>query len=120
MTSSRVVAAVVDVRDAEALAAFWAESVGASSIRRWSDDRDTRFVEVAGKPTLLFQQSLDPAGGAALHLDVAPPAGDGQAEEVAQPVVVGARLLVDNRDRPWVVSADRKGNRFCLPPPRGS
>lgn len=117
--ASRVTAVVIETREPEELAAFWAEVVGATSVSRWSDARGTRFVEVEAEPVLLFQESSDPVDRGALHIDVAPPAGTSQIDEVARLNAIGARVVADDADLPWVVLADLDGNRFCVLQPRG-
>jgi len=54
-----------------------------------------------------------------LHLDVAPPAGGDQAEEVERLLSLGARHIdIGQRDVPWVVLADPDDNEFCVLTPR--
>ena len=52
-----------------------------------------------------------------LHLDLAPAAGD-QRAEVERLVMLGAKVLDDPPDDPWIVLADPEGNEFCVLPPR--
>lgn len=117
---SRMVAVVVNCRDAEALAAFWAGVLGARGIGRWDDPRGTRYVQLDDTvPVLLFQPVPDPpSGNNRLHLDVAAP--QPQADEVARLVGLGAAVVDDAPDLPWVVLADPEGNEFCVLPSRGT
>ena len=118
--TSHVVAVAVDATDAESLAGFWREVLG-GTVDGWSDAHGLRYVELTvpgGGPTVLFQPVAEPRRGKnRLHLDIAPSAG-GQAEEVARVVGLGATVLTDEPDLPWVVLADPEGNEFCILPPR--
>ncbi|MBW0102282.1 VOC family protein [Pseudonocardia sp. KRD291] len=118
--TSRVLAVAVDALDAESLAAFWRSVLG-GTVDRWSDARGVRYVELAvpgGGPSVLFQSVSEPRPGKnRVHLDVAPKTGE-QADEVARVVALGATVLGDEPDLPWVVLADPEGNEFCILPPR--
>ncbi|MGW5743849.1 VOC family protein [Amycolatopsis sp. NPDC003861] len=52
-----------------------------------------------------------------LHLDLAPVEGD-QRAEVERLVMLGAKVLDDPPDDPWIVLADPEGNEFCVLPAR--
>ncbi|SEC95638.1 hypothetical protein SAMN04489727_5748 [Amycolatopsis tolypomycina] len=52
-----------------------------------------------------------------LHLDLAPVEQD-QRAEVERLVMLGAKVLDDPADDPWIVLADPEGNEFCVLPPR--
>lgn len=115
------VAAVVDARDPDALAAFWGRALGGTVGDVWTDARGTRFVQLdlaPGRPCLLFQTAPDPAGSGAVHLDVAPGPGGDQRAEVERLCADGATVVSDDADLPWAVLADPEGNRFCVLPPR--
>lgn len=118
--TSRVLAVAVDATDAESLAGFWSGVLG-GTVDRWSDARGTGYVQLAvpdGGPSVLFQPVAErPAGKNRVHLDIAPTTG-GQADEVDRVVALGATVLGDEPDLPWVVIADPEGNEFCILPPR--
>jgi catechol 2,3-dioxygenase-like lactoylglutathione lyase family enzyme len=123
MMAARMIAVVVNCRDAEALAGFWAAVLGReAAVRRWDDAYGRTYVERDGageEPVLLFQpvEETGPAGNR-LHLDVAPPSGIAQQAEVARLVGLGAAVIGDDPALPWVVMADPEGNEFCVLPPR--
>jgi hypothetical protein len=121
--TSRVIAVAVDCHDPYRLAAFWARALGRARPRPWRDPRGTEYVQldpVDGDPcTVLFQPVPEPrAGKNRLHLDIAPPAGLDQADEVARLVGLGATVLAVEGDLPWVTLADPEGNEFCVLPSR--
>ncbi|MEJ2864050.1 VOC family protein [Actinomycetospora flava] len=116
---ARLAAVALDAREPEALAWFWCAALGSSVVRRWDDAHGTSYVEVGlvGEVVLLLQHVADrKAGKNRLHLDVAAP-GDQQAE-VERLVGLGARVIDEAPDHPWVVLADPEGNEFCVLPPR--
>ena len=114
--TSRVLAVAVDATDAESLAGFWRNVLG-GTIDRWSDARGLPYVELfvpGGRPSVLFQPVTERrAGKNRVHLDIAPETGE-QADEVARVVALGATVLGDEPDLPWVVLADPEGNEFCI------
>ena len=117
--ASRIVAVVIDCRDAASLAAFWCAALGYQVVRRWRDARGREYVEAAadGRPTLLFHPvSQDKTGKNRLHLDLRPTDGN-QDAEVRRLVELGARVVSSEQDLPWVVLADPEGNEFCVLPP---
>jgi catechol 2,3-dioxygenase-like lactoylglutathione lyase family enzyme len=119
MSSSRPIAVAVDARDPEALAAFWCAVLDTSVVERWTDPHGTAYVDIGlvGDVVLLFQAVADPTPGKnRVHLDVAA-TGD-QHEEVERLVGLGARVLDEAPDNPWIVLADPEGNEFCVLPPR--
>ena len=121
MTSphARPIAVAVDARDPEALAAFWCAVLGSSVVKRWTDSHGTAYVEIglAGDVVLLFQAVAEPTEGKnRVHLDVA--AASDQPAEVDRLVGLGARVLDEAPDHPWIVLADPEGNEFCVLPPR--
>jgi catechol 2,3-dioxygenase-like lactoylglutathione lyase family enzyme len=121
MTSphARPIAVAVDARDPEALAAFWCGVLGASVVQRWTDAHGTAYVGIGlvGDVVLLFQAVSEPTEGKnRLHLDLA--ATTDQRGEVARLVGLGARVLDEAPDHPWIVLTDPEGNEFCVLPPR--
>jgi catechol 2,3-dioxygenase-like lactoylglutathione lyase family enzyme len=113
------VAVAVDARDPEALASFWSAALGAEIGERWTDAHGTPYVEVAlvGETVLLFQAVATPTEGKnRVHLDLRAPAGGDQRAECDRLVALGASVLDEAPDHPWIVLADPEGNEFCLLP----
>lgn len=68
-----------------------------------------------GRPVLLFQRvPEEKAGTNRVHVDVVEPAGDAAAEEVTRLVALGATVVEQAQDQPWVVIADPEHNEFCV------
>ncbi|AIJ27029.1 MULTISPECIES: VOC family protein [Amycolatopsis methanolica group] len=117
---SRILAVAVDCHDAEALARFWSRALGYQEVRRWRDDKGVEYVDIGSddQEMVVFQPvGEDKVVKNRLHLDLVPEGGS-QADEVARLVELGARVLSDDDDLPWVVLADPEGNEFCVLPPR--
>jgi catechol 2,3-dioxygenase-like lactoylglutathione lyase family enzyme len=115
---SRVIAVTIDCRDAERCAAFWAAALGERITHRWKDADGVEYVEVgpADGPLLVFQPVPEAKSVKnRVHLDLAPASGS-QADEVARLVGLGATVLADPPEHPWVVLADPEGNEFCVLP----
>src|SRR5262245_38102085 len=115
---SRIVATVLDCRDAEALAAFWCAALDMTVLRRWQDANGVEYVEVGadGAAVLLFQPvSERKTAKNGVHLDIR--AVGSQYDEVARLVALGARVVADEPAHPWVVLQDPQGNEFCVLPP---
>ena len=110
---------VVDCRDPEALAAFWAAVLDYEVLGR-EDDGGVEIGPEAGfggaAPTLVFGPVADPTPGKLrLHIDVNPTDRD-QDEELERLLALGAtRADVGHTgDEGWHVLADPEGNEFCL------
>ena len=110
---------VVDSRDTESLAAFWAAVLDYRVLGR-EEDGSVEIGPEAGfggaAPTLVFGRVADPTPGKVrLHIDVNPTDRDQDAELErlltlgAVPADVGQR-----GDEGWHVLADPEGNEFCL------
>jgi Glyoxalase-like domain len=109
---------VIDSRDPEALAAFWAAVLDYVVL-----SREEGVVEIGppsgfggAVPTLAFAPVADPTPGKVrLHIDLNPTDRDQDAELQrllglgAVPAEVGQR-----GDEGWHVLADPEGNQFCL------
>jgi catechol 2,3-dioxygenase-like lactoylglutathione lyase family enzyme len=124
---SRLTEIVVDCRDPEAQAAFWAAALGYHVVRRedgqveigpWvrePPDLAEQVRRAPGVPTLVFVAV--PEGKTVknrLHLDLRPVDGS-HAEEVERLVALGARRAdIGQGEVPWVVLADPEGNEFCV------
>jgi catechol 2,3-dioxygenase-like lactoylglutathione lyase family enzyme len=117
---------VVDSRDPEALAAFWAEVLGYEVLGR-EEDGAVEIGPGAGfggpAPTLVFAPVAEPTPGKVrLHVDVSPTDRDQDAElerllELgATRADVGQRVGGEGTDEgvSWHVLADPEGNEFCL------
>jgi catechol 2,3-dioxygenase-like lactoylglutathione lyase family enzyme len=110
---------VVDSRDPEALAAFWAAVLDYRVLGREEDGAveigpESGFGGAA--PTLVFALVPDPTPGKVrLHIDVNPTDRDQDAELErllglgATPADVGQTAEMN-----WHVLADPEGNEFCL------
>jgi catechol 2,3-dioxygenase-like lactoylglutathione lyase family enzyme len=110
---------VVDCRDPETLAAFWAAVLDYRVLDRESDGS----IEIGpaegfggAAPTLIFGPVADPTPGKLrVHLDVNPTDRDQDAELQrlldlgAVPADVG-----QTGEEDWHVLADPEGNEFCL------
>ena len=109
---------VVDARDPEALAAWWAEVLGYRLLGREEGAVEIGPAEGFGgaAPTLIFGPVADPTPGRRrLHIDLNPTDRDQDAELQrlldlgAVPADVG-QTGAEN----WHVLADPEGNEFCL------
>lgn len=122
---------VVDCKDVQAQASWWAAALGWQKVYEADDEvvlvpphaltkGSTIPVEEQG-PGLVFVPV--PEGKTVknrLHMDLAPRADDDQAAEVERLVDLGA-TRVDVGQGPevtWVVLADPEGNEFCVLSPR--
>ncbi|MFI5557883.1 VOC family protein [Amycolatopsis japonica] len=115
---SVVLTVTIDCLDAEALSRFWCQVLGYDELRRFTDAKGVEYIEIAGdpEPVLLFQPVPEAKSVKnRLHLDLAPASGE-QADEVRRLVGLGARLLADDPDMPWILLADPEGNEFCVLP----
>ncbi|UOX92317.1 VOC family protein [Amycolatopsis sp. FBCC-B4732] len=120
MTTARILAVAVDCRRPDLLAAFWAEALGHGETRTWTDSHGLTYrqLDLGDGPALLFQPVPEgKTGKNRLHLDLAPEGRD-QRAEVERLVLLGAKVLDDPPDDPWIVLADPEGNEFCVLPPR--
>src|SRR5688572_22111896 len=110
---------VVDSRDPEGLAAFWAAVLDYRVLGR-EDDGAVEIGPESGfggaAPTVVFALVADPTPGKVrLHIDVSPTDRDQDAELQrlldlgATPADVG-----QTAEMTWHVLADPEGNEFCL------
>ena len=110
---------VVDCRDAEALAAFWAEVLGYRVLGREEDGAvEIGPADGAGgvAPTLVFAPVAEPTPGKVrLHIDVSPSDRD-QDAELERLLGLGATRadVGQTGAETWEVLADPEGNAFCL------
>jgi hypothetical protein len=110
---------VVDSRDPEALAAFWAAVLDYRVLGR-EDDGSVEIGPEAGfggaAPTLVFGPVAEPTPGKVrLHIDVNPTDRDQEAE-LERLLALGATHadVGQTGDEGWHVLADPEGNEFCL------
>ncbi len=110
---------VVDSRDPESLAAFWAEVLGYEVLGR-EEDGAVEIGPAAGfggpAPTLVFGPVAEPTSGKVrLHVDVSPTDRD-QDAELARLLALGATPadVGQSGDESFHVLADPEGNEFCL------
>lgn len=116
--SSRFLATAFDCHDAEALARFWCAALDYEIQGRWRDAHGVEYLEAGadGAPLLVFQPVPDrKTAKNRVHVDIR--ATGSQYDEVARLVAIGARVVSDDPDHPWVVLQDPEGNEFCVLPP---
>ena len=111
---------VVNSRDPEALAAFWAAVLDYRVLGR-EEDGAVEIGPEAGfggaAPTLVFAPVPDPApGGPRLHVDLSPTDRD-QDAELQRLLDLGATRadVGQTGEESWHVLAAPEGNPFCLP-----
>ena len=109
---------VVDARDPEALAAWWAEVLGYRVLGR--EDGAVEIGPEAGfggaAPTLVFTPVAEPSPGKSrLHLDLNATDRD-QDVELERLLGLGATRadVGQTGEESWHVLADPEGNPFCL------
>ncbi|MEX5717634.1 VOC family protein [Geodermatophilus maliterrae] len=110
---------VIDSRDPEALAAWWAEVLGYGVLGR-DEDGAVEIGPEAGfggpAPTLVFAPVSDPSPGKPrLHLDLNATDRD-QDAELRRLLDLGATPadVGQTGEESWHVLADPEGNPFCL------
>ena len=109
---------VVDCRDPESLAAFWAAGLDYRVLSREEDE-----VEIGPEagfggpaPTLVFGRVAEPkTGKLRLHIDLSPTDRD-QDDELQRLLDLGARRadVGQTGEESWHVLQDPEGNEFCL------
>ncbi|WP_113695436.1 VOC family protein [Amycolatopsis albispora] len=119
--STKVLALTIDCHDAGRLAGFWCAALDYREIERWQDAHGVEYLTI-GDPAdadglrVLFQPV--PEGKQVknrLHLDLGPVERD-QRAEVDRLIGLGASLLDEAPEHPWIVLADPEGNEFCVLP----
>jgi predicted enzyme related to lactoylglutathione lyase len=105
---------VLDCRDPDALAEFWSEALGYTTLG--GAGNYVLLVDGQGQgPKLLLQRVPEPKGGKnRMHLDVETPEVDAEVERLEK---LGATKTADPRAEHgsrWVVMADPEGNEFCV------
>jgi hypothetical protein len=103
-----------------AVGRFWSEATGWPVV--YDDGGDMAIRHPGGRgPFVTFGPPTSDAKTAKnrLHLDIAPPLGSDQEDEVQRLMALGAhRIDIGQGDVPWVVMADPDGNEFCVLTPR--
>ena len=109
---------VIDCRDPEVLAAFWAAVLDYRVLSR--EDGEVEIGPEAGfggpAPTLVFGRVPDPTRGKLrLHIDLNATDRD-QDAELERLLALGATRadVGQTGDEGWHVLADPEGNQFCL------
>ena len=109
---------VVDCRDPESLAAFWAAVLDYRVLSR--EEVEVEIGPEAGfggpAPTLVFGRVAEPkTGKLRLHIDVSPTDRD-QDDELQRLLDLGARPadVGQTGEESWHVLQDPEGNEFCL------
>jgi hypothetical protein len=117
---TRVIAIAIDCADPTGLAEFWRQVLAYPEPFVWEDARGVSYVELRppDRVPLLFQPVAEgkPVKNR-IHLDIAPAELDQQAE-VERLVGLGATVVADDPEQPWVVCNDPEGNEFCVLPRR--
>ncbi|MEU5875915.1 VOC family protein [Spirillospora sp. NPDC047279] len=114
----RITELILDCRDPERLAAFWAEVLGYVEIGREGDDIEIGPPQGFGgpQPTMILSKTADPkTGKLPLHIDVNPTDRD-QDAELERLLAIGATKadVGQTGEESWHVLADPEGNEFCL------
>jgi len=114
----RITELVLNCRDPERLAAFWAEVLGWEVMDRAADG--VQIGPATGpygpQPTIMFNLVSDPTPGKLrLHIDVNATDRD-QAAELERLLALGARPadVGQTGAESWHVLQDPEGNEFCL------
>lgn len=104
----------------QAVGYFWSEALRWPLV--WDHDEETaiRSPNLTGPMITWSGPPLMPKlAKNRLHLDIAPPAGETQNDEVNRLIGLGAsRIDIGQGDVSWVVMADPDGNEFCVLTPR--
>jgi hypothetical protein len=113
----RITELVLDCRDPEVIAPFWADVLGYRITGRdeWGG---VVISPPEGTPRpleLVFQRSDEPkTSKLRLHIDVNATDRE-QDEELARLEALGAKHIdIGQGEQPWYVLADPEGNEFCL------
>jgi len=116
MTELRWDAMVIDCRDPESLAVFWAALLDVEVRGRWHQYIGLQST-APDLPRLVFQRVDDPhPAKTSAHLDFHVPSVADLPGAVNRAVSLGARLIEEQEQdgQSWRVLADPDGNLFCL------
>ena len=107
---------VIDCRDPDRVAEFWAAVLGYAITERGPDGEVEISGDVAGAPTLIFVPVPEAKSVKnRIHIDVNPTETD-QSDELRRLLRLGARRVDvgQGNDVSWIVLADVEDNEFCL------
>ena len=114
-----VAAVVTGCADPAALARFWELAAGFTRVDSQDGFESLRFPAGTGPFLELLRVPDAKTVKNRVHLDVRPPAGEDQANDVAALRAAGATPVdVGQGDVAWAVLADPEGNEFCVLTPR--
>lgn len=103
---------IVDCRDPERMAGFWAAVLGYRVFAR--DETGVAIRGAATSPDILFIRVPEAKGGKnRLHFDVCP-TDRSQEDELSRLLGLGATRSSIVGSGSWVVLEDPEGNEFCL------
>ena len=115
---SGVIELVLDCRDPDALARFWAAALAYEVVDTSGPYRSLEpIAEDDPGPTLVLQAVAEPKSGKnRLHIDVYAPDIGAEASRLED---LGARrisdtVVEDEDGERWLVMADPEGNEFCV------
>ena len=99
---------------------FWSEVLGWPLI--WDQDEETAIRDPNGTGPVIQWSGpplMEKLGKNRLHLDLLPPSGIDQQDEIDRLIDLGATPInIGQGDVTWAVMADPDGNEFCLLSPR--
>ena len=105
--------------DGAAVNTLVAEALGWPLV--WDQNQETAIQSPGGGTKIAWggPPVAPKLGKNRLHLDIAPPQGADQQEEVERLIALGARRIdIGQGDVSWEVMADPDGNEFCVLAPR--
>ena len=105
---------VLDCRDPDALAEFWSEALGYTTIG--GAGNYVLLADGDGQgPKLLLQRVPEPkAGKNRMHLDVETPDVDGEVDRLERLGATRTGAALAEHGSTWVVMSDPEGNEFCV------
>ncbi|HEX4820468.1 MAG TPA: VOC family protein [Acidimicrobiales bacterium] len=112
--SENSISLVLDCRDPQSLAAFWAQALDYADVG--NVENYTLLVPKSGGPHLLLQKvPEDKTGKNRMHLDIHTPDIEAEAHRLE---TLGATRVahapVSEHGHSWVLMADPEGNEFCV------
>ncbi len=106
----------IDATEPRALARWWASALGWDVT--WEDDEEVGIEPADGSSTswLFLRVPEGKSVKNRLHVDLRPPDGSNQADELERLIALGAvpTDIGQGPDATWHVLADPEGNEFCL------
>ena len=105
---------VLDCKDPDALAEFWSEALGYTTV----GGAGSYVLLVDGDkhgPKLLLQRVSEPKHGKnRMHLDVETPDVDAEVERLEKLGATRSSESMSEHGSRWIVMADPEGNEFCV------